>query len=199
MIIGCRFFMTRLLAVLGLCILAFSWGTGIQERNDYNREEALKVIHLLEKIQMESLRSPSTRPSRKAVVTENQLNDYIAYRIESEKEEILRELRLKIFSRKKIEGRILIDLGNEPIPQILNPEMVLYFAGSLETKGQAVRLHLDSLFLGEQAIQPEILDLIMAIAAGAQNEVAGTLNDWWKLPYGIRDIETDKEKLWLFY
>lgn len=171
-----------------------------QKAKAYDAEEALKVIRLLAEIQMESNRTISADGSRsKAVVTEQQLNDYIAYRIDSEHEEIMRELRLKLFPKNKIEGRVLIDLRGESIPSILNPEMVLYFGGRVETRDRAVRLRLDSLFLGEQSIQPEILDLIMAIAAGIRNEEAVTLKDWWELPFGIRDIQTEREKLWLFY
>jgi len=195
------FTIKRFLLGAGIMLLyCLSLGTAeTQETKSYDVEQALKVIRLLEKIQAESVRSPSANGSRKVVVTEKQLNDYIAYRIETEKEEVMRELRLKIFPHRKIEGRILIDLRGKPVPGILNPEMELYFGGRLETKDYAVRLHLDSLFLGEQAIQPDVLDLIITIAAEWQNAEAVTMNDWWELPFGIQDIETGRERLLLFY
>ena len=194
-------YVKRFLLGAGIMLLyCLSLGTAeAQEAKSYDVEQALKVIRMLKKIQAESVRSPSANRSRKVEVTEKQLNDYIAYRIETEKEEVMRELRMKIFPHGKIEGRILIDLKGKQLPGIFNPEMELYFGGRLETKDQAVRLQLDSLFLGEQAIQPELLDLIITIAAELQDAEAVTMNDWWALPFGIQDIETGRERLLLFY
>ena len=57
--------------------------------------EALKVMDLIEKIQIEQLeKDPSEL--RRIAVTEREFNAYIAYRIDVEQEEILKELRFKI-------------------------------------------------------------------------------------------------------
>ena len=179
-----------------ILFLAFSiFASGIQ---DYSRQEAQKVFRVISKIERESARK--TGDSLENIsITESELNSYIAYRIDMEREKIMKELRVKLFKRNKIEGRILIDLSGQQIPNFLKPQMTLYFGGKLEVKGSLVKLVLKDLFLENQRIDPNVLDLIIALAAKIENYKVWSINDWFELPYGIKDVKTQNQKAVFYY
>jgi len=164
----------------------------------YSLEEALKVRRAIDKVTAEGAQSGGGR-LRKLVITESELNSYIAYRIESEKEEIMKELRLKLFDKNKIEGKIHIDLRGQRVPQFIRPEMNIYFAAGLLVSDGGVKIDIQKLFLEDQPIQPLLLDLVIAIAARLNREKATSISDWYELPYGIRDIKTEKGKATFYY
>lgn len=178
---------------ISLSFIVFSYG-----QSNYSLKEAKKVLDLIERIQLEQLEKPKNE-LRKVVVTESEFNSYIAYRIETEEEEIMKELRLKIFEENKIEGKIFIDLRGQKLPKLLRPQMNLYFGAKVETKDGNVRISMKELFLEEQAIQPMILDLIIYISAKIENTEPSSINDWYVLPYGIQRIETQKGKAIFYY
>ena len=164
----------------------------------YSPEEAQKVLLAIDKIQAETSQ-PWSGPLRSLTITESEFNSYIAYRIEDEKEEIMKELRLKLFDENKIEGKIHIDLRGQDVPRYVRPEMDVYFAADLLTNNGLAKVDIKQLFLGDEPIQPLILDLVIAISARLNNEKATSLNDWYELPYGIKDIKTEKGKATFFY
>jgi len=177
--------------VLSLSILS----TGIQ---DYSLPEAQKVLKAIEK--MESEQSNGNKDSlKKIVITESEFNSYIAYRIETEKEEVVKELRLKLFKGDKIEGKVLMDLRRQKIPKILRPQMTLYFEAKLEIKDGRVRFDFKDLFLEDQRIQPMTVDLIIYIGSKITNTEPWSINDWFELPYGIKDVETLRRKVAFYY
>jgi len=136
---------------------------------------------------------------KKIVITEKELNSYIAYRIETEKEEIMKELRLKLFKSNKIEGKVLIDLRGQKIPEFIRPQMTLFFGGKLEVKKGKARLNIKDLFLEDQRVKPTILDVILKIASKIKDMEASSMNDWHELPYGIKDIKTNRHKATFYY
>jgi len=161
----------------------------------YSPKEAEKVLELIRAIQIE----PSQTQSRKVAVTESELNSYIAYRIEREKEEVMKELQLKLLNENIIEGKVFIDLKGQELPKFLRPEMTFYFGGELEVKEGNVRLKLKSLFLDDQPIKPDVLDLVSFIAAKITKTEAGGIEDWYELPYGIKNIKTFKGRAEFYY
>lgn len=164
----------------------------------YSLAEAQKVLRAIDKIEADTQNSRSGR-LRSITVTESEFNSYIAYRIENEKEEIMKELRLKLFDKNKIEGKILIDLRGQDVPRYIRPEMDVYFAADLLTNNGLAKVDIQQLFIGDEPIQPLILDLVIAISARLNNEKATSLNDWYELPFGIKDIKTEKGKATFFY
>lgn len=165
---------------------------------DYSLQEAQKVLKALEKMNIEQFRE-DRGDLKKIVITESELNSYIAYRIETEKEEIMRELQVKLFDENRIEGMILIDLTGQKIPKFLSPRMTYYFRGKLEVKNEKVKLFIKDLFLEGQPIQPMVLDFIIYIASRIENTEVSSINDWYELPYGIKNIETQKGKAIFYY
>lgn len=165
---------------------------------DYLRQEVDKVLKAIERVERETGRQ-TKRPLKKISVTESELNSYIAYRIEEKNEKFMKELRVKLFKKNKIEGIVLIDLKGERVPEFLRPQMTLYFGGTLEAKDGLVRFILKDLFLEEQRIDPKVLDFIIAFVAKIGNFEVWSINDWWELPHGLKDVETENHKAVFFY
>jgi len=136
---------------------------------------------------------------KKVTVTESELNSYFAYRIEVEKEEVTRELQLKLFPKNRIEGRIVVNLEGQKLPKFLKPQMTFYFSGNLKVKDHKVKLEIKDLFLEGQRIQPMVLDLIIFIASKIENTEASSIDDWYDLPYGIKNIVTQRGRAIFYY
>lgn len=189
-----------ILAIAFFCAGIFQTGSSHTwaEIQNYSKHEAEKVLQLIDQIQREQAES-ETGGQRKVVVTENELNSYIAYRIEAERSEVLKELRLKIFDKNRVEGKIYIDLRGQDLPKILRPEMNFYVDGSIEVEGGFVRLNLKSLYLENQKIQPELLNMVIYLGSKSQNTEPFRLDDWFELPYGIKDIKSEKGHATFFY
>jgi hypothetical protein len=188
---------------LSVLILFALFSTGMAQdttgsSGGYSLQEALKVIELIDKIQLEQLEKPND-DARKVVVTESELNSYIAYRIDVEREEVMKELRLKIFEDDRLEGKIVVDLEEQNLPKILKPKMTFFMGGKLEVENGRVRLDLKDLFLGSQRIQPAVLDLVIFIGSKIQGTETFSIGDWWELPYGIKNIETERGKAIFYY
>jgi len=162
------------------------------------QDDARKVLEILDRIQNDQ--GPALgRPPLTAVVSERELNAYIAYRIETEREEIMKELRLKLLPENRVEGKIFIDLSGRRVPVFVKPQMNVYFAGTLETEGSKVRVRFESLFLGEQRIQTALLDMILSVVSRFEKTEAVSIEDWYDLPYGIRRLEARTGELVVFY
>ena len=164
----------------------------------YSLEEAQKVLRAIAAIES-ATEQPWSGPLRPLTLTEGEFNSYIAYRIETEKEEIMKELRLKFFKNNKIEGKVHIDLRGQDIPSFIRPEMDIHFAADVLTRNGTVKIDLKQLFLEGEPIQPLILDLVIAISARLNNEKATSINDCYELPYGVKDIKTEKGKAIFYY
>ena len=170
---------------------------GNPQNQSYSQEEALKVLRAIDLVTLDAAQPGG--PLRSIVITESELNSYIAYRIESEKEEIMQELRLKLFNKNKIEGKIHIDLRGQRVPQFIRPEFNIYFAARLLISEGSVKIDIQQLFLEDEPIQPHLLDLIIAVSARLNNEKATSIGDWYELPYGIKDIKTQAGKAAFYY
>jgi len=180
-------------AALALCLSILA--SGIQK---YSPQEVAKVLKAIDRVERETA-TPTKRPLKKISITESELNSYIAYLVEIKNEKFLKELRIKLFRKNKVEGIVLIDLRAERVPEFLRPQMTLYFGGKIEANGGQVRFILRDLFLEEQRIDPKVLDLIIAFAAKIGNYEAWSINDWWELPHGIKSVETESHKAVFFY
>src|SRR4030043_2275231 len=164
----------------------------------YSLEEAQKVLAAIADLES-ATEQPWGGPPRSLTITESEFNSYTAYRIENEKEEIMKELRLKLFDKNKIEGKIHIDLRGQDVPRFIRPEMDVYFSANLLINNGQAKVDLQELFLGDEPIKPFVLDLVIAISARLNNQEATSINDWYELPYGIKDIKTEKGKATFYY
>jgi len=184
------------MAVCGL-LLAVAAGRGGELTADARRE-ALKVIRFLDQVEAGSLMRKAEPPS-KMDFTESELNSYIAYRLAAEKEGVMKELRLKILDQNRIEGKIYLDLQGQKLPPLLKPQMNLYFAGVLATRGGEARLDFQKLFLDDQQVPLMILDLVVYAAVKLGKSDPISLHDWYALPPGIKDIQTGAGRISVYY
>ncbi len=168
---------------------------GIQ---NYSLPEALKVLNAIEEIEREQSRADK-KTIKEMVITESEFNSYVAYRIENEKAEILKEFRLKFIKRNKIEGKIFLDLEGQKAAKFLKSRMTLYFGGKLEVKDGQARFNMKDLFLDGQRIQVRILDLVLYIQAKIENMEVTSIKDWYEIPYGIKDIKVHRGKAVFYY
>ena len=191
------------MAFLFLCVVMVNCQKPLQSEyshSEYSIEEARRVFQIIEYLEQELLNLNNIpMKSRYVQVKESELNSYFAYRIEVEKEEIMKQLHLKLYRKNRIEGKILIDLRGQKIPDFLRPEMNIYFAGKVEVREGKGRILMKKLYLEDQSIQPQILDAIIFIASKIQGSEPTSLYDWYDLPYGIKDIKTKKQQAVFFY
>jgi hypothetical protein len=141
------------------------------------------------------------RPSnpRSLTVSEDDLNAYISYRILSEKEGSLRQLRLKAMPRNRIEGMMFLDLTKMGAPAFLKPNLHFYFSGRVVSQGGQIKLEVQELFLEYQPVPIFLLDLAFYIASKTQKHGPAGLADWYKLPLGIRDIVAEEGRFIISY
>jgi len=172
--------------------------TPLFSQEEYSIEDALKVVGYIERLQEAQLMEYSG-PQREIEVAESELNSYFAYLIDIDKEEIMKELRLKIFEDNKIEGKIFIDLQGQKLPEILRPYMNFYFGAKLDIKEKKVRINIDKLFLEGQQINKVILDMVIYVASKINDTESSSISDWYALPFGIKDIRTRKGRAVFFY
>jgi len=173
----------------------FIFSLGVQ---DYSSSEVQKVIEALEKMEAEQSRGDKNS-LEKIIITESEANSYIAFRIEREGLEILKEIRLKFLKENKIEGKIFVDLRGHKIPKFLRPQMTLYFGGRLEIEDGKARFDMKDLFLEDQRVQPKALDFVLYVQAKMKERPAHSINDWYELPYGIKSIETLRGEVIFYY
>ena len=180
-------------------ILSFFVSSLLPENHqNYSLPEVQKVLRVIDN--MIAAQFQEDRDVLEQVeITESELNSYFTYRIETEKEEIMKELSLKIFDDQRLEGKIFIDLEGQKIPKILRPQMNIYMGGKIIIQDGKIRLDIKSIYLDGQSIQPMVLDLIIFIAAKIENFEPYSLSDWYELPYGIKNIETQKGKATFYY
>ncbi len=189
----------RFLGILCAVVLIPFFLFGLfQEPSGYSMREAQKVLNLIETIQLEQLEK-GNRNLKSVVVTEDELNSYIAHRIKVEKEETLRELRLKMYDNNKVEWKVMLDLEGAKLPNVLNPQMTFYLGGILEVEEGNVRIDLKDLYLGNKRIQVSVFELVIYIGSKIIGSEPFSMSEWWLLPYGIKDIKTQKGKVTFYY
>jgi hypothetical protein len=164
----------------------------------YSPQEARRVVQALSKIQIDS-QARAGQPLQQMDFTESELNSYIAYRIETEKEEVMKELRLKLFAQNRIEGKIFIDLSGQKLPLLLKPRMNLYFEGNFEIQNGYIRLDFQKLFLEERQVPLMLLDMIIYVASKLGKTDATSINNWYELPFGIKDMRTNPGRVTIYY
>ena len=185
-------------ALVVMVLIPFFFFGFLQDSPEYSLNEALKILGLIDKLQLEQLEK-GNRDLKNVVVTEDELNSYIAHRIKLEQEETLRELRLKMYDHNKIEWKVMLDLEGAKLPNVLKPQMTFYLGGILEVEEGNVRLDLKDLYLGNKRVQISVFELVIFIGSKIIGSEPFSMSDWWLLPYGIKDIKTQKGKAAFYY
>lgn len=166
-------------------------------QSGYSIDEVRRVLSLIERM-AEEQRLKNSEDLKSVQVTESEFNAYMAYLIDANQEEVLREVYVNLLKKNRLEGKISIDLRGQRIPRFLKPEMNFYFAGRLQVDNGRAKLSISELFLESEPVQPALLDLAILISSRIQGVEPVSLSDWYELPYGIKDIQT-REGIAIFY
>ena len=184
-------------ALTALVILASAAGAARAEVTPAVRAKAAGIFAALEKIELEAARtrsravppSPQAGPgSRSLVFSEDELNAYAACRLENEP--YVKAAVLKLLAGDKVEGRITIDLGKPQASGLVPQKQDLLFAARIETHDGKIRINMDKLYLGAQAISPGFVDIVIGIVSRLQGLEPTTLSDWYDLPPGVLRLES---------
>jgi hypothetical protein len=171
------------------------------------RAKAAGIIAALEKIEADGKPSshaagatPQPAPgSRSLTFTEPEFNAYIACWLADENEPFVRLAEFKLLAGNKYEGHIAIDLGKPQASGLVPQKQDLLFAGTFETREGQIKVALDKLFIGAQAISPAFVDLIIEVASRLQGVRPTTLKDWYDLPPGVLRLETQPGRVVVIY
>ena len=174
-----------------LCLAVFLIGA-----TDQVTREALKVERLLGTIGRQSPRSGAEDLS--AIVTESELNAYIAYRLAQEKAHI-DSLDVDLQPNNHVQGNISLDAQNLSLDAILGDYLNFHVKGILVTRDGAARLDLISVQLNGRPVKPQVLDFVLDTAALYGGADLGSSEGWYELPKGIKRIAVQQDKAIVYY
>lgn len=189
--------MIRKLSLAGLALIAASAAAPADPQAAAAADaEARKVRAALQRIQEGP---PVAGPLRRIDLTESEINAYIAWRIGSGRDDVLRDLRVRLFPDNRLEGWMELDFSRHRIPSWMKKKMNLYFRGALAVADRRVRLTFEKLFLEKEPLPVFALDAIVFVASELGKTDAKSVNDWHPLPRGIKDARLGRGLLSLFY
>ncbi|MGB8958834.1 MAG: hypothetical protein WCC00_07470 [Candidatus Aminicenantales bacterium] len=189
-----------------LAMLAAAAGAVFAEVPPEVRAKAAGIFAALEKIEAEAERTPAlavpplsgTSPgSRSLTFSEAELNAYAACRLENEP--YVRAAVLKLLAGDMIEGRVTIDLGKPQASGLIPQRQDLLFAARIETRDGKIRIAMDSLYLGTQAISPAFIDIVIGVVSRLQGVEPTSLKDWYDLPPGVLRLESRPGQVVVIY
>lgn len=173
------------------------------------KAKAAAIFAALERIEAEAARPAPTRPltappapksgSRSLTFSEAELNAYAACRVEAEFGPYVKAAEFKLLAGNRIEGRIAIDLGKPQVSGLMAQKQDLLFAARVETENGRIRINMDKLFLGTQAIVPAFVDVVIGVVSRLQGVEPTSLKDWYELPPGVQRLESRPGQVVIIY
>jgi hypothetical protein len=137
--------------------------------------------------------------SRSLVFTEAELNAYAACLLEDRGEPFVKTVELKLLADDRIEGHISIDLGRARASGLLPQKQDLLFAARVESRDGMIRIDMDKLYLGTQAISPDFVDIVIGVVSRLQGVEPTSLKDWYELPPGVLRLESRPGRVVVIY
>lgn len=188
--------MPRLIAafvpVLAAVAAAFSAG---QTPPQADKALAPRLAAVIERIE----KSPVAAQPRPHEFSEAELNGYLAWRLETSKEDLLRDVRLRLYPDNRVEGWIELDFRGREIPAWIKERINLYFEATLEVQPGRARFAFHKLFLEKEPMPMMMLDMIIFLASQMGKTDAQGVNDWQTLPAAVRDIRTGPARLTVWF
>lgn len=160
-------------------------------------QNALKVQHLLETI--ETHHSRAGRPVHTAEVTEQELNDYIGYRLAQERHPYINSLKVHLLDNNRVQGKIIFDAQQLNLGLLFGEALDFDFKGILHTRHGAARLDLGTLLLRGRPVSPRTADMILSAIALCNGTEPSRIDDWYALPKGLKRIVVKKGNAALYY
>ena len=195
------------LAVLAVAALAVTAASAPSKVPPEVRAKAAGLFAALDDIRAGYVRSRLAGPgadgpapgSRRLTFSEAELNAYAACRLEDEADPYVKAIVLKLLAGDRIEGRVAIDLGKPQASGLVPQKQDLLFAARVETKDGKIRINMDTLYLGTQAISPAFVDIIIGVVSRLQGVEPTSLKDWYDLPDGVLSLETRPGQVVVIY
>lgn len=159
-------------------------------------DEARRIQEALDRIEKAR---PAAGALRRVEFTDNELNVYIRHRIVESKEDVLRDLRVKLDTGNRIEGWMDLDFSGHHIPSFIKQRMNLYFLGTMTVQDGFIRFDFKEVFIEKEAVPMVMLDAIVFVASKLGKTDAKSVSDWHALPAGIRDVRTGAGRFSLYY
>jgi hypothetical protein len=144
-------------------------------------------------------KAPVSAKPRPHEFSEAELNAYLAWRLEQSKEDLLRDVRLKLYPDNRVEGWIDLDFRGRDIPPWIKERINLYFEGTLEVQPGQARFAFHKLFLEKEPMPMMMLDMIIYLASQMGKTDAQGVEDWQTLPAAVQDIRTGQARLTVWY
>lgn len=157
-------------------------------------QKVLQTIEMMEKANLD----PQPRSLKQVVLTEDEINAYIAYRLRTEPVEWLQELQLRLFNDNRLEGKAVFDLSQENLPNFIPKMAVLFFSAIFRIQEGKIYFEFKKVFLGSQELSIDFVSAMIKQIAIAHNAPPEGLDRSYDLPFGIKDIKS-KNGLAIFY
>lgn len=141
------------------------------------------------------------KPVPKVVVfTEKELNSYLYYKAGTQLPPNLKNIDLKLMPGSVV-AQADLDLSqaktqsSSQIPDMLKRPLPLYLSGELTTHKGWGYFQAASVRVGLIPLPIGVLDSIVRYVTEHQTGKAHSINDWFALPYGIKEVRLQKEKI----
>ncbi len=164
---------------------------------DQKTKNALKVQHVLRTIERHTPKPGSE--DLYAKVSQPELNDYIIYRLAREKRSLVRKLDLDLLENNHVQGRLRLDAQQLNLGLLFGKVLDFDFKGTLHTRDGAGRLELAALKMNGQPIRPQMLDLVLRAVSAYYGTGPGRIDDWYRLPKGVKRVNVHQGWADLFY
>lgn len=161
------------------------------------RAKAAGILDALKRIETE--RGRPAPALRSLTFTEAEFNAYVVCRLDAENEPFVKAAEFKLLADDRIEGRITFDLGDRQTSGLFPKRQDLLFSAGIETRDGMIKINMDKLFLGTQAIAPAVVDVIIGILSRLQGVEPTSLEDWYDLPPGVRRLESRPGQVVVYY
>ena len=164
---------------------------------DQLRQDALKVQGVLKRIEQQ----PPTASGivRTVDVTQQELNAYIAYRLERQATPVFNQLNIELLANNHIQGILSFDAQRLALDAILGENLLFKIKGILITQAGEGRLNLISAHLNGRRVNPQVLNYVLDTAVRYCCGDSASLASWVDLPKGIDHIAIERGKMVLYY
>jgi hypothetical protein len=137
-------------AVFLMVIPLFSLTWEQQTFSGEDQAKLQKVLQIIERLEKAALDS-QPGPLREVVLTEGELNAYIAYRLRTDRVEMLQDLQIKLLDNNLIEGKAVFDLSGENLPDFVPRTAVIFFSTVFRVEGGRIHFDFKKIFLAPRS------------------------------------------------
>jgi hypothetical protein len=188
----------RIGELAAIVILALLCGTAIQAKGaDLSAGKAASVRQLLDGIA--GGRPGESGGTGTSVVSESDLNAYIADRLVHHKIAAVKKLTVRLLDVDHLSGSVDFDARQLQLDPLLGEHLTFDFKGIVQNRERAVRLHLIALTLNGYPVKPQVLEFVLGRLGAADGSESNRVGGWHSLPSGIEAVRVSKGSLVVWY